>query len=69
MRHESGCLFTVFIISRFEQGIEFTHLRDPLTRIRISGKQILDKASLRLVQLTIYIGEKLNISGLFVGTH
>jgi hypothetical protein len=59
----------ILIVSRLEQGIEFTHLRDPLTSIRIAGKQIFDKAHLRRIQFAVYVGEQQDISVLFVGTH
>ena len=59
----------ILIVSRLEQGIEFTHLCDPLTSIRIAGKQIFDKAQLRGIQLAVYVGEQQDISVLFVGPH
>ena len=47
-------------------GIELTHLCDPLTSIRISGKQIFDKTPLVFVQFSIHVGKQQKISDLVV---
>ncbi|KJB92391.1 hypothetical protein N826_22760 [Skermanella aerolata KACC 11604] len=63
---ESGLFFAVLVVSRLEQGVDFTHFRDPLTSIRILGKQIFDKTPLVFVQFSIHVGKQQKISDLVV---
>ncbi|UEM03353.1 hypothetical protein JL101_025865 [Skermanella rosea] len=50
-------------------GIELTRLCDPLTSIRIAGKQIFDKTPLRCIQFAVHVGKQQDIPVLLFGTY